>query len=260
MNKMSDAKLLQEQYSSTKNLDIRIEIHSKYSTNKQGYGNWIYEHYELFDRCRILELGCGNGQMWRGRIPAIESGSELVLSDISDGMLEVVNQEFAEFENVTVRNIDIMDIPYEEGTFDIVIANMMLYHVPNLKQGLSEVKRVLKAGGKFYCSTFGIHGIHQYLTGVLYGKAAMEQLEGFVLQNGSKYLSECFQDVKEYIYEDSLEITDTEDLVDYFFTTIDFSGTQRITREEVSQKFEALMEDGIIRVPKDYGMFTCIKN
>lgn len=260
MSKMSDSKVLQEQYSSTKNLDIRISIHSKYSTNKQGFGNWIYEHYQFFDGTRILELGCGNGQMWREKLTLIGNGSELVLSDISEGMLEAVAAEFKDIKNLMVRKIDIMDIPYEEGTFDIVIANMMLYHVPDLQRGLSEVKRVLKKGGTFYCSTFGVNGIHQYLTGVLFGKAELEQLEGFVLQNGYRYLSDYFPEVQEFKYEDSLEITDTVDLVDYYLTTINFVENHEISRDEVYQKFEALKENGMIRVPKDYGMFVCRKD
>lgn len=35
-----------------------------------------------------------------------------------------------------------------------VIANRMLYHVPDLNKGLSEARRVLKNGGPFYCATY----------------------------------------------------------------------------------------------------------
>jgi ubiquinone/menaquinone biosynthesis C-methylase UbiE len=260
MGKMTDAKTVQEQYSSSRNLDIRISIHSKYSTNKQGFGNWIFEHYKFFDGCRILELGCGNGQMWKGKISAIGSSSELILSDISDGMLEGVRAEYQDNDKISVQTIDIMDIPFEDETFDFVIANMMLYHVPDLQKGLSEVRRIMKKSGVFYCATFGVNGIQQFLTKMLYGEPAREQTEGFVLQNGSRYLSGYFSEINEFIYEDSLEVTDTCDLVDYFFTTIDFGQKQTLGREEVSLKFESLKSNGIIKVPKDYGMFVCVKN
>lgn len=50
--------------------------------------------------------------------------------------------------------IDIQNIPYEDNSFDLVIANMMLYHVPDLPRALAEVGRVLKPEGKLYTATF----------------------------------------------------------------------------------------------------------
>ena len=60
MNTINDFKSVKKQYSSTENLNTRISIHEKYSTNKQGFGNWIFEHYDLGEDSNILELGCGN--------------------------------------------------------------------------------------------------------------------------------------------------------------------------------------------------------
>ncbi len=259
MSKMTELKTVQEQYSSTKNLDIRISIHNKYSTNKQGFGNWIFEHYNFFDGCRILELGCGNGKMWKDKVYLIGDSSELILSDFSEGMLEEVRTEFQEEQHITIRQIDIENIPYEDETFDFVIANMMLYHIPDLHRGLSEVKRVLKPNGVFYCATFGMNGIHQYLNRVLYDNLNSVLVEGFVLQNGRRILTPHFSQVNEYIYEDSLAVTETDDLVNYFFSTINFGEKNELSRDEVYDKFDALKDQGIIKVPKDYGMFICVK-
>lgn len=48
--------------------------------------------------------------------------------------------------------------------------------------------------------------------------------------------------------------------MDYYLTTINFVENHEISRDEVYQKFEALKENGMIRVPKDYGMFVCRKD
>ena len=44
MNDINNGKVVKEQYSSSSNLDTRITIHDKYSTNKQGFGNWIFSN------------------------------------------------------------------------------------------------------------------------------------------------------------------------------------------------------------------------
>lgn len=39
--------VVQQQYKTTDNLNTRISIHTKYSTNKEGFGNWIFSHYDI---------------------------------------------------------------------------------------------------------------------------------------------------------------------------------------------------------------------
>ena len=126
MNQINDKTFVQNQYSTSKNLNTRISIHDKYSTNKQGFGNWIYSHYEIEDGARVLELGCGTGSMWKGHDELIKKCGELVLSDFSDAMIETTRQTIGELPNITYCSIDIQNIPYDDASFDVVIANMML--------------------------------------------------------------------------------------------------------------------------------------
>ena len=176
---INDSNAVKEQYSSSGNLSTRISIHDKYSTNKTGFGNWIFSNYDIRDGMKVLELGCGTGSMWKGHEDAIRRCGELVLSDFSEAMVEKAKETIGEYPNVTYKQIDIMDIPFEDDAFDVVIANMMLYHVPDISRGLKEVRRVLKADGSFYCATFGIHGIMEYISGLLsdYGGRVPDSME-----------------------------------------------------------------------------------
>ena len=167
MSTINNQKEVKEQYANAGNLNTRILIHQKYSTNKMGFGNWIFSNYKITPGMKVLELGCGTGDMWKGHEDLINACERLVLSDFSEGMLENAKANLGEMTSLGAgleyRVIDIQNIPFEDESFDVVIANMMLYHVPDMNRGLAEVRRVLKKGGAFYCATFGEHGIMEFL-------------------------------------------------------------------------------------------------
>ena len=167
MNKINNTSVVKQQYANANNLNTRISIHDKYSTNKMGFGNWIMSNYRIDEKMKVLELGCGTGDMWKNSQSLIKACSKLILSDFSEGMVATTKSNIGNYENTEYKVIDIQEIPYENETFDVVIANMMLYHVPDIDKGLNEVRRVLKKGGHFYCATYGEHGIIEYLSKIL---------------------------------------------------------------------------------------------
>lgn len=256
MSDINDKKVVEKQYSTSKNLNTRISIHDKYSTNKQGFGNWIYSHYEIEDGARVLELGCGTGSMWKGHEELIKKCGELVLSDFSEAMVETTRQTVGAHPNTTYCSIDIQNIPYNDASFDVVIANMMLYHVPDLPKALAEVRRVLKSKGKFYCATYGEHGIVEYLSKLL-GEYGVEDNinKNFTLQNGAQILSTVFKNIKKEIYEDSLAVTNVSDLVDYIYSLSSMSALSSQPREKIQALLQRHMVNGVLTVPKEYGMF-----
>jgi ubiquinone/menaquinone biosynthesis C-methylase UbiE len=264
MSNINNVSVISQQYKDDKNLSIRIALHQKYSTNKYGYTNWIFDLFKIYDGCNVLELGCGNGIMWSNRIQSLPVGSKLILSDISNGMIEIVREKFKDYPNVSTEIIDIQDIMYPDNSFDIIIANSMLYHVPNLQKAISEVYRVLKPGGKFYATTTGVNGMTKYL----YERFkefnpninAFSKPFPFNLQNGKDILSRNFANIEIYEYEDSLEITETSDLIDWILSS---TLTSRIDQNELiglDVFFEKCKDTkGIIKIPKQAGMFVSIK-
>ena len=97
----------------------------------------------------VLELGCGTGEMWCGQGEWIGRCGRFVLSDFSVGMLEQAQETLRGLDGIEYRVIDIRDIPFADRSFDAVMANMMLYHVPDRKKALREGRRVLKEEGTF---------------------------------------------------------------------------------------------------------------
>ena len=253
---INDREAVKKQYSTAEKLNIRISIHSKYSTNKQGFGNWIASHYDIRDGMSVLELGCGTGDMWTGKQETIRRCSRLVLSDFSDGMLDKAKETLRGYDGIEYRVIDIQDIPFGDCEFDIVIANMMLYHVPDLQKGLREVRRMLKENGKFCCATFGEHGMMEYIEGLFgIGQNRGGAGSSFTLQNGEEKLRAVFSDVQRLLYEDALEVTNVEDMVDYIRSLTGMSELRNLPRDEIRPVLEKNMTGGVLHVPKEYGMF-----
>lgn len=258
MSEISDKKLVLEQYNNAKNLQTRISIHQKYSVNKQGFGNWIISNYQIEDGMSVLELGCGDGSMWSNHLNIIEKCQDFFMTDLSEGMLKMARSNVGDVSSVTYQVVDIQDIPFEENCFDVVIANMMLYHVPDLRKGLSEVERVLKPNGKFYCATGGERNVMQFVADLLkpYGFAYHANNQ-FTLQNGKEKLKEHFSQVEMRMYDDALEITNIDDLLDYVYSGISMSRICKISRETVKEILQREMKNGMITIPKDCGMFIC---
>lgn len=264
MSTMDKIENVKEQYKDENNLSVRIKLHKKYSTNKQGFVPWLFEKYKFSNGCRILELGCGSGEQWQNRIWELPADCILVLSDFSEGMVDNVWGKYSNHKNFLAQRIDIQSIPYPDSCFDIVIANHMLYHVPDLKKALSEVKRILKSGGKLYSATNGNGGMRPYLRNVL--KQVNPKLNSFKenfsfnLQNGREILNEYFEDVQRYDYEDSLSITETKDLVDWLKSTITIASYSENDLSGIYDYFEDIrQEEGAINIPKETGLFISTK-
>lgn len=249
---------IEKQYQTAENLNTRISIHEKYSINQQPFADWIMSHYEIEPNYRILELGCGTAGMWKGKLSSIAEGVHLTLTDFSVGMLETAKKNAGDFPCVDYGVVDIQNIPYKNDSFDMVIANMMLYHVPDLDRGLSEVRRVLKPGGKFYCATYGEHGIAEFINDALEEYHISGSIgKTFTLQNGGKSLAAHFSVVERFVRDDALAVTYIPDFVDYVLSMSSLSSIENIDAEVLKKAFESKSENGVLYVPKEYGMFIC---
>ncbi|MBR6185859.1 MAG: class I SAM-dependent methyltransferase [Clostridia bacterium] len=244
------------QYQNADKLSTRISIHSLYSTNKTGFGNWIFSHYRLAEGARVLELGCGTGEMWRGREETIRKCAQFVLSDFSSGMLSKARETLSGVGGVAFEEIDIQDIPYPDDSFDAVIANMMLYHVPDIEKGLRQVRRVLRPGGAFYCATYGENGVTKYLCDLFRAYGVENRMNTcFTLQNGESILLRHFDTAEKLMYPDSLIVTNLDDMADYILSLTGMADFSSLPRETILHVLRRSAVNGALHIPKEYGLF-----
>jgi ubiquinone/menaquinone biosynthesis C-methylase UbiE len=258
---MSSKTAIQEQYKNTDNLKLRKSLHEKYSVNKTGFQKWMFEQYPFREKMKVLELGSGRGELWNYYFEnSILRSYEMniTLSDFSDGMVEYLRNHYLGM-GISVRKIDILDIPFEKDTFDLIIANSMLYHVKDIDSALSEVKRVLKKSGSFFCATFGMNGMTQYLyhaldeLGIPYNH---ESNISFTLQNGMQLLKKQFDKVERFDYEDALAIDNIKDYLEYIYSMASLQGLDPQKYDILFHYFDSRKVNGYLHVPKEYGMFV----
>ncbi|MBQ1849104.1 MAG: methyltransferase domain-containing protein [Lachnospiraceae bacterium] len=257
---------LKQQYLNSSNIGARISLHAKYAVNKQGWFPWIFEQCNMYDGMRVLELGCGNGSFWLENWEKIPGKAQITLSDQSEGMLREAKKAFSGKRKIRFdyQVIDFHDIPEKDASYDLVIANHVLFYAKDFAKVLGEIRRVLKPGGRLICSTYGT--AHMKEISALAAEfddrivlAAQNLYEIFGKENGEEILAPYFAEVKWQQYEDHLLVTDAEDLVDYI---ISCHGNQNRYIVNDYKAFRQFVESKIRKgfyVTKDAGLFEATK-
>jgi len=96
---------------------------------------------------RILEVGAGTGF----NLPYYPAAAtDVTLTDGLDGMLSRARKRAAKLgRTVTTTTAPVESLPFEDATFDTVVASLLLCSVADQDRALAEIKRVLKPGGQY---------------------------------------------------------------------------------------------------------------
>jgi ubiquinone/menaquinone biosynthesis C-methylase UbiE len=147
------------QYSSSKKYEARIYLSRKFKTNPKSKYEWIFDHFPKNENLNILELGCGTGLFWLANRNSIVRSWSVTLSDYSEGMLESAHNSLSRLNfNFQYEIINAEDIKYPENTFDIILANNMLYHIQNASGGTPPPKAAAGAVREAVCALCGARG------------------------------------------------------------------------------------------------------
>jgi len=105
---------------------------------------------------RILDLGAGTGDQSLLAAQRVGPGGTVLATDISAAMLDLAREaaRAADLHNVQTRVVDAQRLEFESGSFDAVIARFSLQFIPDVQRALTEVRRVLKPGGRFAAVVF----------------------------------------------------------------------------------------------------------
>jgi ubiquinone/menaquinone biosynthesis C-methylase UbiE len=255
---------LNSQYRDATNFSARVRLHQRFSSNKYGWHRWVFDHFELDEGSIVLEVGCGSGLLWLSNRHRIPAGWQITLTDFSPGMLKTAHEQIGE-ERFVYQVTDVQALPFADASFDAVIANHMLYHVPDLPRALAEIRRVLKPDGRFYASTIGRE--HMYELDELIWKCwpnipwkGLGKSAPFTLENGQEVLAPFFTQIVLHTYDDTLAVTEAEPLADYAFSGKLGSLLSSQDREAfIVLLRQELAERGTIQITNASGMFEARK-
>lgn len=258
---------LVEQYRNAENVSVRIKLHAQCATNPENWFSWLIKQAKPEESKDILELGCGNGELWQWASTKAITGKRIVLSDISAGMVEDAKTSLADNKkgaDYTFLQFDCENIPLEDSSFDRVLANHVLFYCKNLGRALSEICRVIRPDGMLCASTYGNRHMKEITDLVkAYDKrinlTEIELYEIFGLENGERLLKEYFSDVRLVRYQDELVVKDADLLCDYIFSCHGNQNEILCDRKSDFRSYVAkkVAQSGGIRITKDAGVFLC---
>ncbi|WP_240415973.1 MerR family transcriptional regulator [Paenibacillus periandrae] len=263
-------RIVNQEYESALNLQTRIRLHDEFSVNPYKWHQWLFDQLIVPQNSTILELGCGDGALWKRNADRVPEGWDVTLTDLSEGMIHDAKeglQHRVPSNKFRFIPTDARSIPFPDASFDAVLANHMLYHVSERHQCLKEIRRVLKPGGMLFASTMGKSHMNE-VKGFLsklnpsYDTGRQDFACEFGLENGEDQLDAAgFVDIRLQRYEDAMLVTDAKPLVAYIRTTP--GGRENLTDSRLT-KLEAMLNesigsDGAIHITKEVGLFVAFR-
>ncbi|HEX5778037.1 MAG TPA: methyltransferase domain-containing protein [Xanthobacteraceae bacterium] len=102
---------------------------------------------EFPPRCRVLDVGCGTGVLTR-RLAALPNVESVTGVDPAASLLADARELAKDLTNVNFQEADGRSLPFADASFDVVVFDSTLSHVPEPERALAEAFRVLRAPGR----------------------------------------------------------------------------------------------------------------
>lgn len=227
MTRLTDAEHVAAQYQNSSRFEARVRIYELYATNPRPWLRWLFDCLRLANTGVVFELGAGTGNVWYENRDRIPDQVEIFLSDLSSGMLGKARRRLGEGQRPYYHlQCDAQQIPLADEQVDVVLANHMLYHVPNRAAAIAEAYRVLRPGGRLVVGTNDWTHLQELRE--LVARFGVESLllppgrdaDFFDLENAAEELAVNFSQLRLHRRQDALEIKEAGPLLDYIRSTM----------------------------------------
>jgi SAM-dependent methyltransferase len=212
-------------------LRIRQETYDRYSVPKIDYASWVLTRIAWRGDEQVLDVGCGPGMYY----PVLMERWPGIRYHGADYSVEMLQSHPAEHG---LTQADAQTLPYADGTFDVVMANHMLFHVADQDRAISEFRRVLKPDGVLVTATNSLHTMPEFQAlmrraMVLLGAGGKGQSQppplphqSFALENGTRQLAHHFFAVVRYDLPTALVFPSLDPVMSFLESTRDLREAQ----------------------------------
>jgi ubiquinone/menaquinone biosynthesis C-methylase UbiE len=255
------------QYKDATRLTARADLHLKYSTATQPWFAWVFDQIEWPAGSDVLEVGCGPGWMWGEETAEVARGVRLTLTDLTPGMVEAARERVLSLGRpllVDALVADAQELPFADDSFDIAMANHMLYHVPDPSRALGELARVLRPGGVVLATANGprhLHELWEVRAGVFGGETVSPLVTAFGSETGLPLVEEQFSGTEWRAFEDELRCTVADDVLAFLTSAPPAESATpdqlAAMRADIVRRLEA--GGGLFRVAKESGAFVAYR-
>jgi SAM-dependent methyltransferase len=253
------------QYRDSSRLAARASLHVKYGMAPVAWFPWVATQIAWPLGARVLEVGCGAGWLWAEASAHLPSGLYLTLTDLSPGMVAEALARvggLGRHRRVDGRIVDAQALPFAAESFDVVVANHMLYHVPDPRLAVVELARVVRPDGVLLATTVGgdhLRELAEIRAEVFGGPRVLATVDTFGIVVAEPMLRGWFADVEWRHYDDWLDCTDPDDVLAFLASTPPVEDAshedRRRVAEAVHRRFVA--GGGRMRISKETGVFVC---
>jgi SAM-dependent methyltransferase len=198
-----DPALVKAQYASEDNLRARQGLYQE--VNGPRPPDVLWQTLAEWSPRRVLEVGGGPGEL--AERMQRELGAEVSFVDLSPRMVDLARER-----GIDAQVGDVQELAFEDGSFDTVVAAWMLYHVPDIHRGLSEIARVLRPGGALVAVTNSVRHLRELRKLIAYPNGFEE---AFNRENGESRLRLHFDTVERLDLDNEVVVRDRELLVAY---------------------------------------------
>ena len=208
-----------DQFSNENRLKARMQLY-QYCEHKTNWHQWVFDHLDFTNVTDVLEIGCGNGALWRENTSRIPEGISIILSDISEGMVVAARQALSGYDNrFQFEVVDACRTPYIDGAFQMITAIHVIFHIHGNTRIFLEIDRLLADNGFAY-ATEPSRAYFQQMANIAAGfnqSLAFDDdlIRGFVLENGEEVLSGYFPVIEKFIYQNDVVLKTSEPLLLY---------------------------------------------
>jgi SAM-dependent methyltransferase len=255
--------LTRQAYATDDHLSTRIRIHDQYSVPRINFADWVLSRVQWRGDETVLDVGSGPGGYFAETWARIPNG-RLIAGDLSFGM---ARQAAKHPKAGAVLNADVQHLPFPDDSFDVVLANHMLFHVPDLDTALTEIHRVLKPTGLMVASTNSTYNMPELdqLVRRAYGLLGARGVEpesdpvtGFSLEDGAMYAARHFFAVARYDLPGAFVFPTAQPVIDYVNSARAIR-EPRLPRGILWEDFISVLNDQVQRMISHFGELVISK-